>query len=578
MPVLFKFRTFFLYSFIAHNVRPCGKSLYYLCNMYYFRKLIGLLLTVFACHCLAQTPYWQLEKLAPSINSAFDEITPVPSRDGKLLFFTRVGFPDFDQTLYIDSVEYSKKETATEFRKTLQYVFSKISGKTVFEPAGSAFNQDIWFSRISADTQFREIFHPGYPLNSALPNSVATITPDPNVFYVLNQFSKNGDMSRGFSSVRRQNDSLWDFPVPVEIADYYTITSDVNLTMSFDGQVLILSAVRYDSRDMDLYACFREGINQWSKPLHLGNSINSAYRETTPFLSEDHTTLYFSSNRKGSMGGNDIYSSQRLDDSWMRWTEPIKVDTPVNSASDDGQPYFNMTTGYLYFTSKRNGNSDIYRVRIAPPQATEMMIVGRVIDRSSNQIVPNAKILYTPRNGTKTALTGSIPADDGNFQIMIPKGVPFEFVAEKPGYIGEVDTMIFRRDYYYFREHYLDLYVDKIKENTTIDLKDIYFAQSKAIMLDASRPEMERLNRLLTENPSMVIRIEGHTDNRGSEYELQKLSEERAKAVKIMLLQNGIAAERIEIQGFGSSKSLNDNSDESLRKLNRRVVVRILKI
>lgn len=526
---------------------------------------------------MSQGRYFQLEKLSPNINSPYDEITPVPSRDGKTLFFTRVGHPDFDQTLYIDSVEYSKKESPAEFAKTLQYVYSKIADRHVSDPVRSAFNQDVWLSRIDQDTQFRNVLHAAYPLNNALPNSMATITPDPNVFYIINQFEKNGDMARGFSSIRRQNDTLWDFPKPVEITDYYTITSDVNLTMSFDGQVLILSAVRYDSRDMDLYVCFRTGIDRWGPPQHLGNTINSAYRETTPFLSEDHETLYFSSNRRGSMGGNDIFSSKRLDDSWLRWSEPMRVDTPINSVSDDGQPYFNMTTGYLYFTSRRDGNSDVYRVRIAPPQATEMEIVGRVIEKKTNQIIGNTRILYTPKNGTRTAMTGAIDSEDGNFQLKIPKGVPFELVAEKPGYIGTPDTMIFKRDYYYFREHYIDLYVTRIEDGATIELRDIYFAQSKATILPESAPELERLSRLLMENPDIGIRIEGHTDNRGSEYELQKLSEERAKAVKAALIGNGISATRLEAVGFGSSRSLNDNSNEDLRKLNRRVVVRIVK-
>jgi hypothetical protein len=114
-------------------------------------------------------------------------------------------------------------------------------------------------------------------------------------------------MDRGFPRISITPDSIgWSFPVPVEIADYYTITSDVSLTMSFDGEILILSAARFDSRDMDLYVCFREGPGKWSSPRHLGNVINSAFRETTPYLSEDNSTLYFSSNRLGGMGGNDI--------------------------------------------------------------------------------------------------------------------------------------------------------------------------------------------------------------------------------------------------------------------------------
>ena len=83
-------------------------------------------------------------------------------------------------------------------------------------------------------------------------------------------------------------------------------------------------------------------------------------------MSEDNVTLFFSSNRGESSGGNDIFMCKRLDDTWSNWTSPVRLVDPINSSADDSQPYFNMTSGYLYFSSRREGNSDIYRVQIAP--------------------------------------------------------------------------------------------------------------------------------------------------------------------------------------------------------------------
>ena len=180
--------------------------------------------------CFSQTyNYFVLEKLPASINSAYDEITPVPSRDGRTLYFTRVGFPDYNRTLLIDSVDMAIKLPPEKYPTTLGEVFSQIAGKTIYNPERSAFNQDIWIAKgDSFDLSRTE--HPGYPLNNALPNSMVTITPDPNAFYVINQFERNGNMDRGFSLVRRIADSIgWSFPKSVEITDYYTITSDVSL-------------------------------------------------------------------------------------------------------------------------------------------------------------------------------------------------------------------------------------------------------------------------------------------------------------------------------------------------------------
>lgn len=522
----------------------------------------------------AQMRYFDLEKLPEFINSPYAEITPVPSRDGHTLYFTRAGHPDFNRKLLIDSVDMAEKLTPEKYAAQLAYVYTQIAGARVSRPESSPFNQDIWIAH--ADSfDFTAIEHPGYPLNSALPNSLVTITPDPNSFYVINQFLPNGNMERGFSRVSRTQDSIgWSFPQPIEIRDYYTITSDVNLTMSFDGQIMILSAARFDSRDMDLYVCFREGEHQWSAPQHMGNVVNSAGRETTPFLSEDNTTLYFSSNRPGGLGGNDIYMTQRLDTTWKNWTTPERVREPINSKYDDSQPYFNMTSGYIYFTSTRDGNSDIYRVRIAPPQATEMEVIGRVINRNTNELIPMSTVMYKMERGEKN----QILATDGTFRLKIPKGVKTDLVADFPGYAGEMEQVLYRRDYYYFREQYLDLYLDPLRVNSKIELRPIFFKQSTAIILEESYAELDRLFLTLAKNPGMYIRIEGHTDNIGKVEDLMRLSEERAEAIKKFLVDKGIHPDRITTVGQGPKFPVSDNLSEESRAKNRRVEVTIIRL
>ncbi len=534
------------------------------------------ILCLLALYCQPGTAqeYFVLQKLPEFINSPYSEITPVPSRDGRTLYFTRVGHPDFDRTLLIDSVDMAEKLTLEKYLELLGNVYSQIANTKIYNPTASAFNQEIWIAT-GDSIGFTNLTHPGYPLNNALPNSLVTITPDPNAFYVINQFLPNGNMDRGFSKVNRTSDSTgWSFPTPIEIEDYYTITSDVSLTMSFDGEVLILSAARFDSRDMDLYVCFKEDEHKWSAPKHMGNTINSSGRETTPFLSEDNTTLYFSSNRKESTGGNDIFTAQRLDSTWTKWSVPEKVREPINSKSDDSQPYFNMTSGYLYFTSKRDGNSDIFRVRIAPPQATEMEVIGRVLNRKTNELMPYALVNYDMGKGGKN----QIVATDGTFKLKIPKGVKTDLVADIPGFAGEVEQVLFRRDYYYFREQYLDLYVEPLSVNSKIQLNPIYFKQSTAIILEESYKELDRLFLALAKNPGMHIRIDGHTDNVGKLEDLVALSEERAKAIKSFLVEKGIAEARISVLGHGPKFPLTDNSTDEMRSKNRRVEFVIMKL
>ena len=518
--------------------------------------------------------YFVLEKLPATINSTFDEITPVPSRDGRTLYFTRVGFSEYNRTLFIDSVDMAIKLPAEKYPATLAEVYTQIAGKPILNPESSAFNQDIWIAK-GDSFDFTAVEHPGYPLNNALPNSMVTITPDPNAFYVLNQFERNGNMDRGFSLARRTQDSIgWSFPKPVEITDYYTITSDVSLTMSFDGKTLILSAIRSDSRDMDLYVCFREAENKWGAPQHLGNVINSDQRETTPFLSEDNETLFFSSARSGGAGGNDLYTSRRLDDTWKKWSSPALLFEPMNSKYDDSQPYFNMTSGFLYFISKREGNSDIFRVRIAPPQETELEVIGRVLNSKTHELIQDSRIYY----GASGDPHNIVLATDGTFRLKIPKGVKFDLIPEKGGFSGQTEEVLFRRDYYYFREQYVDLLLDPLEVNAKIKLRPIFFQQSKSIILEESYGELERLASILLESPNLQIRIEGYTDNIGKAEDLFKLSEERADAIRSFLIQKGCASSRIEILGQGPKFPINDNNSAELRSKNRRVEIIVTKI
>lgn len=538
----------------------------------YIQIEIILLFCLYASPCGAQG--FVLEKLPDFINSMYDEITPVLSRNGQNLYFTRVAFPLFDHTLVIDSIDVSIKDTPEEYQKILTEVYSLIAGSPVYSPEKTGFNQDVWLSLADDSFQFQEIRHPKFPMNNALPNSLVAITPDPNAFYVINKLERNGDMSRGFSLIRRQDDSTWAFPEPIEIKDYYTITSDVNLTMSFDGKVLILSAMRSDSRDMDLYVCQRIGENKWSAPVHMGSVLNTSKRETTPFISEDNNTLFFSSNRWNTSGGNDIFMAKRLDETWTSWSEPVRLTEPNNSLFDDSQPYFNMTSGYLYFTSKRAGSSDIYRVRIAPPQPTEIRINGRILNRKTKELITGAQLLY----GVDGDIQQKLSVPDGYFTIQIPKGITFQLTPAKSAFNGITDTVLFRRDYYYFRDLEIELYVDPLEVNGKIELHNIYFQQSKAVILESSFPELERLATILSETPGLRIRVEGHTDNLGKPEGLKQLSEERADAIKQYLVAKGIVPDRIEIIGYGAAYPISSNESEDERAKNRRVEIHITKL
>jgi len=118
-----------------------------------------------------------------------------------------------------------------------------------------------------------------------------------------------------------------------------------------------------------------------------------------------------------------------------------------------------------------------------------------------------------------------------------------------------------------------------LEEGMTIDLNTLYFKKSTAIILPESFEELAYLSDILIQNKSLVISIEGHTDNQGGEQALKKLSLERAAIIKKHLIKTGgITKDRIIAEGFGDSQPLNDNSSETLRQQNRRVEIKVVRI
>ena len=539
--------------------------------------ILNLTLVFLFFYSISLAQIFKVEPLNNGINTTeYDEISPVVSLDGKTLYFTRVGHPTFEPTLKLDGEDIATKLNAEDYKNKLSYIFSKIAGKEIRNPERSKFNQDIWIAESIFD-DFEKISHPSYPLNNALPNSVSAMTPNGNELVVINRFSQYGGLDKGFSITRKTADRQWTFPEPIEIKNYSNINSDVNLAMSADGNILILSMQRHDSYgDNDLYVCFKIGHNQWSEPQNLGPKVNTASRETTPFLSDDGKRLFFSSNRRGSLGGNDIFYLIREGESWDEWSVPYRFVEPINSDADDSQPYFNSATGYLYFSSNREGSLDIYKAELMPPNPIQVTIKGRIINSRTSKKQPG-RILFAPVG--EDHLETVYVSDDGTFEMSVPKGKTYRLIPEKSGFSGREETVTFRSDYVYYRDHNLDLYLDPMEVNAKIELKPIFFEQSKSVVLENSYASLDELAEFLNENWTVSIRIEGHTDNQGDKMALQKLSEERAEAIKNYLVyKKFIQPLRIETIGMGDKKPLNNNKTDELRSKNRRVDVIITKI
>lgn len=539
--------------------------------------LVGLMIPI-----LAQK---QLEKLHSGINSSkYDEIAPVLSVDNTRLYFTRTGDPDF-----VNVISRKKVERNT-LKARLQRIFSQISGDRVEDPVKSSFNQDIFYARIY-ENRINGVEHPGYPINNAYPNSVLANFESENSLVVLNRFDEEGGITKGFSKVKLLENGGFGFPEAMDVFEFNNLGNSISMTMSSDAEQLFIAMQRPDSKgETDIYICIRVKDNVWSRPEPINSPINSIFKETAPFLSKDKKRLYFASNRPGSQGGMDLYVADRQDYTYRNWSEPRLLPVPINSEYDESQPYLDAAEDYLYFASKRDGTSDIFRYHLTAPKELKkpLTISIRIIDAETMQPV-RGEIYWGKAH--EMGFEGFFRTYNGHYEVTLTENELMKFKVIKRGHIGDeavIDPLEIVNDE--VTRYRLDLFVRKVDKDPgkvvelpypfgkkrKITLRNIYFERSEADVLPQSFTELGKLAQVLKDVPSLYIRVEGHSDNIGDKELLIALSEARAKAIKNYLVQKGIKPVRIETVGYGDDFPLNDNTTENERKRNRRVEIQVV--
>ncbi|MEO5583178.1 MAG: hypothetical protein ABIR66_10830, partial [Saprospiraceae bacterium] len=436
---------------------------------------VGFILLFFCTkNIIAQ---YQVDKLGPQINSdQYDEISPVVSRDGRTLYFTRIGTPEFNRTLIQEEIDLSKTLNEADYFQTLKSVYTQIAERDIIDPMHSSINQDIWIAD-SKDGLFDQVYHPGYPINNALPNSVCSLASGDHTLVIINHFARDGSMYKGFSFMNFKEDGSFSFPDPIYINDFHSNSTDVNLCMSKDGDVIILSLNRSEGLgDNDLYVSFKLKRNLWSEPINLGPQVNSIHRELTPFISEDKTKLYFSSNRPGGIGGMDIYVANRLDYSWKEWSTPELLPEPINSVADDSNPAVVEPNALMYFISRRDGTSDIFKTELLSQNLVYQPITlrGTVRHSLTNEVLSSELFYGISRLPIQNQDVQSLP--NGVFEIKLDRADIYKISPRKAGYIGKnqlVDVNMLIQSNILIYE--IDFYLTPLDIEQKIEIGNVYF-------------------------------------------------------------------------------------------------------
>ncbi len=491
----------------------------------------------------------KIENLGININSTLPELRPTISPDGKLLFFICENHP-------------------------LNTKYKSIPN-----------SQDIWYSEKDSLGKWNEAIHLEYPLNTTHYNAVYSISPDNNRILIRGAFMDGAFLSKGVSMSYKKENGNWSEPNMLFIKNYekYDKGNQSGAILASDCKTLLLYMTpERGSYDNDLYVCFLEPDGLWTEPKSLGKKINLPnHDEMTPYLAPDGVTLYFSSNRPGGLGDNDIWMTKRMDKTWQKWSEPVNLGSPINTT--DWDAFFTMDAGgeyaYLATSLKSYGESDIVRVKLLEREKPNpvVLVSGNVYNAKTKEPLSASLVYETLPDGVEAGNGVSSPYD-GAFKIVLPydKNYSIRATADKFFAVSEnlnLDSLIKVG----YKEIHKDLYLVPIEVGQVVRLNNVFFDFDKWDLRPESHIELDRVVKLLEENPAIEIEMSAHTDSWGTDEYNVKLSHNRAMSVMQYILSKGVSSNRIIAQGYGETKPVMPNDTDENRQFNRRVEFKILK-
>lgn len=461
------------------------------------------------------------------VNSPYDEQNPVISPDRQVLYFTRSNHP-----------------------KNMD---------------GAKDPGDIWLSEKLSNGSWGPPRHAGEILNTKGWNGVLGFNSEGNLIYLHHHYAERGrPRTQGIAYSRRVGDQ-WTTPVNIVIPYFKNLSSHQSGWLSDDENILLASFEGYSTTGAeDIYIILRNADGTWRDPVNLGPSINTAYQEFTPFYNEKDSILYFSSNGRGGKGSSDVFFSKRLDNTWKNWTVPSALGDSINTNGKELHFINYNNENFALYSSTQNsdgyGDLRIHRYGESP----EDEFAGRtlfVVNERTGDYLP-ADIEITDEAGR----TYNIKVKSSGADISTYAPGTYQVNVASQGFLStQEDIEITAGD------QQLTLVLKPLEVGTRVVLEDVLFEQSKAILLPGSYEQLDYIARLMHQNPELKIRLEGHTDTRGSARANLKLSKRRVQAVEDYLINKGINRRRIQGKGYGGEQPLYPGDTEENRMKNRRV-------
>lgn len=312
----------------------------------------------------------------------------------------------------------------------------------------------------------------------------------------------------------------------------------------------------------------------------MGDSLNTAAGESTPFLANDESTLYFSTNGLPGYGRKDMYITRRLDSTWTHWSKPQNLGPLLNTPAWDAYYSIPASGDYAYFASNQNsiGGADIFRAPLpASVRPKPVVLVTGIVRNAKTNEPMAAKITYESLTSGKELGFAHSDAKTGFYSIVLPPGEEYGFLGEQKEFFP-VSENLDLRNLAQYAELKRDLSLVPLEKGNVARLNNLFFDSGKADLRPQSTRELNRLVKTMEEHPAMVIEIVGHTDDVGNDAYNLSLSQRRAAMVLNYLKAKGIAPARLKSTGYGESKPKVPNDSPENQQRNRRVEFAILSL
>ena len=349
-------------------------------------------------------------------------------------------------------------------------------------------------------------------------------------------------------------------------------------SLSPDGNTLFfVRGSNMQDKNTDLFYSERDANGKWIKAKKLPEIINTPYREMSPFIHFDNSTLYFASQGHPGMGDADLFVSRK--DENGEWGKPENLGYPINTpfeefglvVSADGKSAFYASDRIV--DEKRTRNIYEFELPEDKRAKTVAWLKGIVTDKESGKPINGSIEIVNLETGLPWI---SAKANSkGNFFTVLPANTDYALNIEKEGYMF-YSANVSLGDESFDKAFEQRVKLSPVKSGSKLVLNNIFFETDSYELLDKSETELKTLLTFLEANPKLNVRVDGHTDNQGSESHNAALSKNRANSVKVYLEKNGIAANRISTKGFGASQPIASNDTEEGKQLNRRTEVTIL--